>query len=232
LRYIPFKKYGQDMPTAPYIDGHSRTVRVDEYTKTLIIDDDGNWLCDLTNGEAQENASCVCPDCNDRVDEDDLNSTYEGHGDSVCNNCIDNSYYYAYGRRGYQYYVHENDMTCVDDTYYHTEFLQDNNIVELHDGEYAALDDAICVHGDWYHCDDERIVRCEDTDEYEFIEDAWQCYVTDKWYIVDQPIRLCDIDTQDELTVHEDEIQTYEADFEYTPAEWVTYPVYQTNEGV
>ena len=232
LRYIPFKKYGQDMPTAPYIDGQNRTVRVDEYTKTLIIDDDGNWLCDLTNGEAQENASCVCPDCNDRVDEDDLNSTYDGNGDSVCNGCIENEYYYVHGRNGHEYYVHRNDMVeTMEGDYFHDDYLSDNNIVELADGEYTHEENAVCVGGDaWYHCDDEDVVYCDDIEDYALRDDVWQCYVTDKWYASDEPIRLCCILSQDEITVHEDEIQTYEADID-TPIVWTPYPVYQTNEG-
>jgi hypothetical protein len=212
LRYIPFKKYGQDMPTAPYIDGQNRTVRVDEYTKTLIIDDDGNWLCDLTNGEAQENASCICPDCNDRVDEDDLVSTYDGNGDAVCNSCIENEYYWVHGRNGYEYYVHRNDMVEVNDNYYHDDYLHDNGIVELYDGEYAELDDTVCIDGDYYMHDDERIVRCEDTDDYAHIEDCWQCHISGNWYASDEPIRLCCTLTQDEITVHEDEIHRYESD--------------------
>jgi hypothetical protein len=212
LRYIPFRKYGMDLPTAPYIDGQNRTVRVDEYTKTLIIDDDGNWCCDQTNGEAQENASCVCPDCNDRVDEDDLNSTYDGNGDMVCNSCIENEYYWVHGRNGYEYYVHRNDMVEVNDTYYHDDYLHDNGIVELYDGEYAELDDTVCIGGDYFLHDDERVVRCEDTEDYELSEDCWQCHISGNWYINDEPIRLCCILTQDEITVHEDEIHRYESD--------------------
>ena len=231
LRYIPFRKYGQDMPTAPYIDGQHRQVRVDEYTKTLIIDDDGNWCCDLTNGEAQEVSACRCPDCNDRVDEEDLNSTYDGNGDAVCNSCIENEYYWVHGRNGYEYYVHRNDMVEVNDNYYHNEYLHDNGIVELYGGEYAELDDTVCIDGDYYLHDDECIVRCEDTDDYAHIDACWMCAISGKWYINDEPVRLCDISTQDEITVHEDEIHRYEADLNYTPAEWVAYPVYQTNEG-
>jgi hypothetical protein len=212
LRYIPFRKYGQDMPTAPYIDGESRIVKVDEYTKTMIIDDGGEWLCDLTNGEAQEYNSCKCSDCNSRVDEDDLVSTYDGNGDSVCQGCIEDCYYYVYGRREYQYYVHENDMVEVNGTYYHNEYLADNNIVELYDGDYAELDDAVCIDGDYYLHHDDRIVLCEDTAEYALINDCWMCAIGGNWYASDDPVRLCCTLTQDEITVHEDEIHRYESD--------------------
>jgi len=212
LRYIPFRKYGQDLPTAPYIDGHSRNVKVDEYTKTLIIDDEGSWCCDNTNGEPTEVNACTCPDCNSRVDEDDLVSTYDGSGDSVCQGCIEDSYYYVYGRRGYQYYVHESHMVEVNGTYYHSEYLSDNNIVELHNGDYEDLDNAVCIDGDYYHCEDDRVVSAEDTGEYALSEDCWLCAISGNYYASDEPIRLCCTLTQDELTVHEDEIHRYESD--------------------
>ena len=212
LRYIPFRKYGEDLPTAPYIDGQHRNVRVDEYTRTIIIDDEGEWCCDNTNGEPTENASCTCDDCGRRVHEDDLVSTYDGNGDTVCQGCIEDSYYYVYGRREYQYYVHESHMVEVNGTYYHDEYLADNNIVELANGDYEELDNTVEINGDYYHCDDEDIVYCDDTEEYALRDDCWQCYVTDKWYRDDEAIRLCDILSQDEITVHEDDIATYESD--------------------
>jgi hypothetical protein len=231
LRYIPFRKYGQDLPTAPYIDGENRIVRVDEYTKTLIIDDGGEWLCDLTNGEAQEYNACRCPDCNERVDEDDLTSTYDGNGDSVCNSCLENDYYYVHGRRGYQYYVHRNDMVeTIEGDYFHDDYLSDNNIVELADGEYTHQDNAVCIGDAWYCADDEDIVYCDDTEDYALRDDVWQCFVSEKWYASDDPVRLCCIDSQDELTVHKDEIDKYEADID-TPIVWTPYPVYQPIEG-
>ena len=230
LRYIPFRKYGQDIPTAPYIDGQHRNVRVDEYSGTMVIDDNGDWCCDNTNGEPTEVASCRCSDCNSRVDEDDMVSTYDGNGDAVCQGCIDDCYYYVYGRREYQYYVHENHMVEVNGTYYHDEYLADNNIVELRNGDYEDLDNAVCIDGDYYHCDDEDIVYCEDTEDYALRDDVWQCYVTDKWYASDDPVCLCCINSQDEITVHKDEIDKYEADID-TPIVWTPYPVYQPIEG-
>lgn len=214
LRYIPFKKYGQDMPTAPYIDGQNRQVSVDEYTKTLIIDDEGAWCCDLTNGEAQEVNLCRCNDCNDVTDEDDLYSTYDGDGESVCQSCLEHEYFYVHGRRGYEYYVHSDHMVEVNGNYYHEEYLSDNGIVELYDGGYEEIDNTVCIDGDYYMHDDDRIVYCDDSEDYAHIDDCWQCHVTNNWYINDEPVRLCDIDTQDELTVHKDEIDNYEADLD------------------
>ena len=231
LKYIPFRKYGQDIPTAPYIDGQHRNVRVDEYSGTMVIDDNGGWCCDNTNGEPTEQNACVCPDCNDRVSEDEMNSTYDGNGDSVCNSCLENDYYYVHGRNGYEYYVHRNDMVeTIEGDYFHDDYLSDNNIVELADGEYTHEDNAVCIGDAWYCADDEDIVYCEDTEDYAHRDDVWQCFVTNKWYASDDPVRLCCINSQDEITVHKDEIDKYEADID-TPIVWTPYPVYQPIEG-
>jgi hypothetical protein len=105
-----------------------------------------------------------------------------------------------------------SDMVEVNGTYYHSEYLADNNIVELYDGEYEELDNTVCIDGDYYLHDDERVVYCDDTEDYALRDDVWQCFITDKWYASDDPIRLCCIDSQDELTVHKDEIDNYESD--------------------
>lgn len=214
LKYIPKRRWGNTIPTAPYIDGRNREVNVDITGNYLVIREHGDWLCDQTNGEANEIAACTCPNCDERVDEDDLTSTYDGDGDSVCQSCIENNYYYVYGRRTYRYYVHGNDMIEINGRYYHDMFLEDNNIVELVNGDYEDADNAVCIDGDWYHVDDENIVYCADTEESALRDDAWQCHVSSEWYASDEPIRLCDINSQDEITVHEDDIDSYEADLD------------------
>lgn len=212
LKYIPVRKWGDDVPLAPYIDGGNRVVRVDTATNTLVIDDGGDWMCDNTDGYAQDHNACFCPSCNERVDEDNLHSTYDGDGDSLCEGCINNDYYYVYGRRGYEYYVHRNDMVEVRGNYYHDEYLSDNGIVALENGEYEEMDYAVSIDGCWYSTDDEDIVCCEDTGEYALIDDTWCCEVSGNRFINDEPVRLCDVSSQDEITVHEDNIDRYEAD--------------------
>ena len=66
---------------------------------------------------------------------------------------------------------------------YDVDYLDDNEIVELNNGEYAPLDEAVEVNGDWYHIEDERICRTEDTDEFLLVNDGcWQCEESGNWY--------------------------------------------------
>jgi hypothetical protein len=69
--------------------------------------------------------------------------------------------------------------------YYDVDYLSDNEIIELENGDYAPMDDAVEINGDWYMMDDERICRFEDTDEYGLTEDGWQCAQSCNWYTDD-----------------------------------------------
>lgn len=222
LKYIPMRKYGEDIPLAPFIDGNSKHVSVDHGNGTLVIDDDGEWECDQTNGEASEIERCRCDNCDDRTHPDDLYTTYDGDGSQVCEHCLSHEYVHAYGRRGYQYYVEEGDAVEVNGEWYHIAHLSDNNIVELYNGDYEDMDNAVCVDGDWYHGDDEAVVYCDDIEDYALRDECWQCAVTNNWYADEAlMVRFCCIDTQDEMTVHRDEIDNYEADIESPDAlEW------------
>jgi len=91
----------------------------------------------------------------------------------------------VYGRRGHQYYVHEDNVVYVESSseHYDQDYLGDNNIVELENGDYEEMDNAVEVDGDWYHLDDERICRTEDTDEFKKVDDGcWQCAESGNWY--------------------------------------------------
>jgi hypothetical protein len=45
------------------------------------------------------------------------------------------------------------------------------------------MENAIEVDCEWYHIDDERLCRTEDTDDYMLCNDGcWQCYESGKWY--------------------------------------------------
>jgi hypothetical protein len=172
---------------APYLDGGEKRVSIDAGAKAIVIDGDGEYLCDQTGGCPTDDSGDYfeCEDCGDRTAEDD--GYWVGRGDDtrVCESCQENNYRYAYGRRGNQYYVHEDNAIYVDSQseYYDVDYLDDNEIVELNNGDYVPLDEAIEVDGDWYHIEDERICRTEDTDEFLRInEGCWQCEESGNWY--------------------------------------------------
>lgn len=204
LKYI--KRRGSDCGfLAPYIDGSNQNVRVSmdsDVSGYLIVDDDGDYECDQTGGDASDRNGTECEDCGDRCRDGDTYwvGRYEDH--AVCYSCQDNNYRYGYGANGRQYYIHEDNAEWVEgwDEYVDTDYLDDNNIVRLRNGELCDLDDAVEVDDDWYHCDDERICHDAYNDCYAMRkdcveledgtmcarDDAWQCTHTSKWYNKDE----------------------------------------------
>jgi len=161
--------------------------------------DDARWRCDNTDGTADELGGRTCEDCGDRIPEDDGYWTGRGEDHLVCESCCDDHYAYVYGRRGSQYYVHEDDAVRVDATAtpYDVNYLSDNNIVELHDGDYAHTDDAVYIDrlDEWHLTDD--CTYCEHSNEYERADDCvvlhsgehaheddvWMCEHTGDYYL-------------------------------------------------
>jgi len=172
---------------SPYLDGEYKRVRIDD--DCLVVDEEGGYACDQTGGAPTEinDNTFECEECGDDTDDDDgywVGIHEETH---VCCSCQENSYRYAYSRRGNQYYIHEDNVVWVEsqEEYYDTDHLSDNSIVELTNGDYEHIDNAIEINGDWYHIEDERICRFEDTDEYGLTEDGWQCAQSCNWYTDD-----------------------------------------------
>lgn len=176
---------------APYLDGGERCVAVNERERLLVIDSNGSWICENTGGYATSNEEdedyFECEDCGDRTSDDDGYWVGRQEDVQVCDSCRDNHYQYVYGRRGAQYYVHEDDAVYVESNseHYHSDYLGDNNIVELNNGEYEQMEEAVEVDGEWYHLDDERVCMFMDTDEYGLTEDGWQCAESGNWYTED-----------------------------------------------
>ena len=187
LAYHP----ARDSFLAPYIDGGERCVAVNERERWLEIDGNGSWICENTGGYATSNEeddnSFECACCGDNTDEDDGYWVERSEDVRVCESCFNHEYTYVYGRRGNQYHVHNDNAVYVDSQSEHfdVDYLNDNNIVELENGEYEQMEEAVEVDGEWYHLDDERICRTEDTDEFMMIDDGcWQCAESGNWYSV------------------------------------------------
>lgn len=182
---------------APYLDGDVQTVYIDGDT-LRISQDNYDYICNNTDGTADEQGRCTCDHCGVRVRDGDL--TYAGYNEDygVCQSCLDDDFVYAIGRRGNEYYETYNNCTEVDGTYYVSDYLSDNGIVELHNGDYCRMDDAVMCDDDdeWYRADDDNIIYCEYDSKHHHIDncvetedegwvhedDAWQCYASDKWY--------------------------------------------------
>ena len=189
---------------APYIDGGAQEVDVETertgdgtYTKYLRITRSGEWQCSNQDGTATEQNSCTCADCGERISEDEQRGTgvYEDHVVGEC--CID-EYTHVNGRRGNMYYVPNDEAVEVDGNYYDRDYLSDNNIVVLENGDYCSMDDAVSVDNEWYHCDDDAIV-CDHVGDYQLRDncvelhdgewalenDAWECAGSGNFYLYD-----------------------------------------------
>jgi hypothetical protein len=207
LAYIPTS----DEFLAPYIDGSEQRVSIGRMVgggvgspqeQYLYIDPDGEYECDNTDGTPSGNRGELCESCDEHFDPDDMTWVGRGEDTHVCDNCCNEYYTWAYTRRGNQAYIYHNDVIYVDsqDAYYDEDYLDDNNIVALANGDYEHTDNAVYVEnaGDWYHCEDERIVCthdgeyqlhddcvCLDNGEYALIDEAFYCEGSSEWYLKD-----------------------------------------------
>jgi len=170
---------------APYIDGADQKVDV-KYPAgdtVLVISDDGEYECCNTDGTYDDADMTSCESCSDRIREGDGYWVGRHEDTIVCNYCLDEYYRNAYGRGGHQYYVHQDYAVYVSsqDEYYHEDFLGDNNIVLLENGEYEHEDNATQINGDWYHVDDDDIVLLENG-ERALRDESYECAEDGKWY--------------------------------------------------
>jgi len=165
---------------APYIDGNEQCV--DIYGDHLRIDENGEYSCDNTGGSPSGSGGNECEDCDNRFSDGDGYWVGVSEDRHVCESCCNNDYTYAYSRRGHQYYIPNDETVEVYGNYYDTDYLSDNSIVELEDGDYAHLDECITIDDQFYPRDDDRICYAEDVEEYVLKEDCWQCEGSDNWY--------------------------------------------------
>ena len=169
---------------APYLDGCNQHVSVSGGSdRVLTIHDDGEYECCNTGGDADEANTTECSDCGDRTREGD--GYWVGYHEDfmVCSGCHDN-YRYGRGRNGREYTFHEDNAVYVEsrDNYYHSDYLEDNNIIELDNGDYEHVDEAIEIDGSFYSVDDENICLFQDTQEWGMQSDGWQCAESCNWY--------------------------------------------------
>lgn len=228
---------------APYLDGDCK--RVTDCDTHLIINETGRLLFDCTNGSHNTCGGRECDDCGNDHDEDDTTyvGRYEDHG--VCNSCIED-YTYVYGRRGNRYYLPDDSVVwdAQGNTPYDPEFLADNNMVELHDGDIVSMDEAVYLEtrGEYWLADDDQVVFCEHDDVYEHIDDVveledgtyadpdntWTCHVSGNIYheAADKRYRrvlsMLDNKDEDEISVHDDYIDAFEANLDADLSAFVT----------
>lgn len=198
LARVTTDRYKDDF-WAPYIDGDCK--HVSDMGDHLLIDSDGEYECDRTDGHASSSSRCTCDDCGDRVHEDELYGIgyYSDRYVGAC--CIDD-YTFVHGRGGDQYYIPDGDAIWVNGAAYDSEYLSRYDIVELDCGDYVHQDDAVYLEYRevYVHNDDDCVVYCDNTGSNEHRDDcvqlengdwalesdAWQCEHDEKWYLCDE----------------------------------------------
>jgi hypothetical protein len=200
-------------PLAPYLDGGIKDVEVihRDGVKLLRICEEGAYRFENQDGSCTDNEDGEdCADCGSNIDDGDGYWVNADEGSYVCQSCCDNNYYYAYSRRGNQRYIYNENVVHVGDEVYDEDYLGDNGIVRLHDGEYVHSDNAVYVESadEYYECDDEAVCYDDYNNQYELRDDcvelhdgsmchsdaAWMCEATDTYYSDDDRDERVEID--------------------------------------
>ena len=168
---------------APYIDGSAQHVTSHGSGKLIIVEE-GEYVCNNTDGNADEADYESCEDCGARINDDGIwAGRFEDH--LVCECCQESSYTHALSRNGNHRYIDNDYVVWVDglEEYVDIDYLGDNDVVRTYDGDYRLEDDCVCIDGDWYEADDARVVRCVDGDEYHLRENVYYHKESGDWYV-------------------------------------------------
>ena len=211
LKYIKAHRHSDEF-VAPYLDGGNQRVNLkwnNGDVECIVVDEEGDFTCNQTDGTTEESGGVECEDCGVRFDDGDGYWVGRYEDSHICQRCCDNNYVYAYSANSNQRYIHQDNVAYVDSwaEYVDTDYLSDNSVVELANGDYALEDDCVEIDDDWYLNDDERIVCDHEgtyrlikdcvqlhNDEWAFEGDAWKCYATSDWYLYDdvEPVVIDD----------------------------------------
>lgn len=172
---------------APYLDGENN--RVSAEGNYLYIDPHGEYKCENTDGTAdredEDTSIGTCSCCGETIHEDD-DYFYAGRSEEeMVGSCCVSDYTYVRGRpyshsRGEygEYYVPNNQAERPYNCSYQIDTEDPpNNVVQLEDGDWAELDDAVCIDGDYYLYDDYNVVSLDEDhgdDSHALIQDTWQ----------------------------------------------------------
>lgn len=183
----------------PYLDGDGGEYRrVTDAGDCLKRDDDGEFVCDNTDGSVDYDQRVTCDRCDSAVDEGDL-TWVDAEEQSVCDHCLCHHFTYVRGTRESQnsrvtsYYVRDSQAVEVDGENYDEDYLP-SCIITLYDGDLCHEDNAV-----WVEAEDEYypvsevsggkrartlVVQLHDS-EYALRENACWCEHNEEWYLQD-----------------------------------------------
>jgi hypothetical protein len=170
----------------PYIDGNCQHV-IEDGDDVFRISEYNGYEATNTSGMLNSHDH-TCDDCGAGFHDGDGGWTGVHEDNHVCQSCLENEYTYAYSRRGNEYYIRSDDVIDVGGEWYDVNYLSDNSIVELHDGEYEHTDNAVYIESAdaYYHNEDDDICYAEDTNQHELKDNCWQCTESGNWYTDDE----------------------------------------------
>jgi hypothetical protein len=197
---------------APYIDGSVQTV--EDEGDYLRLSHRGSVLCERQDGSYGESdeGMRMCEHCDDMADEDE--GIWVGRNeDCWIGACCSDQYTYVFGRNRAEYYVHQDDVIGVGDTWYHTCHLGDNDIVELDNGDYCHEDYAFrCpINGAWYSEDEGQYTEDNDVVHQ---DNAWRCAGSDEWYSTNVDPVIVGGETYHQDHVPEDHVDEFDKPYD------------------
>ena len=118
------------------------------------------------NGYVTAVPSMTCDDCDEGMDEDDATyiDRYERH---VCQDCVDNNYERAIGRRGVENYYRTEDCICckTNDEWYVEEYASDNGVYQCEmNGEWYKEEDMVTTSRGMVFTEEAVELAVEDSD--------------------------------------------------------------------
>lgn len=166
-------------PLLPYIDGGSCNIDI-YYDHCEIVECGGEYKADNTDGtgdEIKDDGSEVvgeCSDCGASIyDGDGYNRVREDYDSYICDSCLFNyTWVRAYvNRRVIRWHVPDDEVVAVDCESWDQKNLHPD-FVQLEDGDYTGIDNAVEIDGKYYLPGDSRVVEIEG--EYYLKSDCWQ----------------------------------------------------------
>ncbi len=177
---------------APYLDpgperGTHNCRRVTEERNRFVRSNCGELEWDTTNGVISEGVTCAS--CGDTVAEDTTTYVEDADG-AVCSHCLDHRFTYAFSYNGHEY-IDNDHVIEVEGEAYDSRCADKYSIVQLHDGDWADIDNTIYVDREnEYYLDEDLASDCGDRglivyvkscDEYVLRRDCVWCLYNDEW---------------------------------------------------
>ena len=155
---------------APYIDGDVQNVDIVRIAgeQRLRICDGGEYVCNNTDGtpEQDEDETEACESCGDYNHSEDMYWVGARDETHVCEHCYEYRYSRALSRGGIERNIHEDNVLYLESTdrHYDLDYLDENNIITLENGEHEHRDHAWeCEHSNEWYSEDVDSITVKDS---------------------------------------------------------------------